>query len=57
MHYVWTIKTIDSKWYIADATRDPKEVLQANGIKHWEIVWVDTEEYNEKMKRLYEETA
>tara|TARA_R100000734_G_C3234370_1_gene41219 strand:+ start:42 stop:215 length:174 start_codon:yes stop_codon:yes gene_type:complete len=55
---VWNIKSNESGWYVADATRDLDEVLSSNQLEGYEISIVEQVEYDEEtMKRFYEETA
>jgi len=50
---VWTIKSTESGWYIADADRDLNEVSQTNELEVYEIQTVECVEYNEEFMNVY----
>jgi len=54
---VWTIKSTESGWYVADANRDFDQVLSANGLEEYEIIESEIVEYDDSMKQLLEETV
>lgn len=50
---VWTIKSTESGWYVADANRDLEEVIQTNELEAYEIQTVECVEYNKEFMKVY----
>lgn len=50
---VWTIKSTESGWYVADANRDLDEVIQTNELEAYEIQTVECVDYNEEFMKVY----
>ncbi|MGC6527401.1 MAG: hypothetical protein ACON45_04925 [Paracoccaceae bacterium] len=53
MMKVWTIKSTESGWYVADANRDLEEVIQTNELEAYEIQIVECVEYNKEFMKVY----
>lgn len=50
---VWTIKSTESGWYVADASRDLNEVIETNELEAYEIQTVECVEYDEDFMKVY----
>jgi len=50
---VWTIKSTESGWYVADANRYLEEVIQTNELEAYEIQTVECVEYNKEFMKVY----